>query len=95
MIDPLNQLPGQTEKVPGNRKRAGPIYIPVHCTGTFLLSKTNLLLKREVRVGAVRAVSWREFLLRLSELALHGTNVPYCVQVTCTKCITCMKYSYS
>ena len=56
MIDPLNQLPGQTEKVPGNRKRPGPIYIPVHCTGTFLLSKTNLLLKREVRVGAVRAV---------------------------------------
>ena len=57
MIDPLNRSPGQTEKVPGNRKRPGPIYIPVHCTGTFLLSKTNLLLKREVRVGAVRAVS--------------------------------------
>lgn len=57
MIDPLNQLPGQTEKVPGNRKRPSPIYIPVHCTGTFLLSKTNLLLKREVRVWAVRAVS--------------------------------------
>ena len=64
MIDPLNQLPGQTEKVPGNRKRPGPIYIPVHCTGTFLLSKTNLLLKREVRgrcvlclLGGVPAVS--------------------------------------
>ena len=56
MIDPLNQSPGQTEKVPGNKARP-KIYIPVHCTGTFLLSKTNLLLKREVRVGAVRAVS--------------------------------------
>lgn len=56
MIDPLNRSPGQTEKVPGNKARP-KIYIPVHCTGTFLLSKTNLLLKREVRVGAVRAVS--------------------------------------
>ena len=56
MIDPLNQSPGQTEKVPGNKARP-KIYIPVHCTGTFLLSKTNLLLKRKVRVWAVRAVS--------------------------------------
>ena len=40
MIDPLNQSPGQTKKVPGIRIKARPnIYMPVHCTGNFMTDK--------------------------------------------------------
>lgn len=40
MIDPLNQSPGQPQKVPGIRIKARPdIYMPVHCTGNFMRDK--------------------------------------------------------
>ena len=97
MIDPLNQSPGQTEKVPATEK--GPaknLY-----TGTlyryFFIIQNKPIAKKGSTCGggAVRAVSTGGSSCCVLELAWYGTNVPYCVQVTCTKCIICMKYSYS
>lgn len=40
MIDPLNQSPRQSQKVPSIRIKARPdIYMPVHCTDNFMRDK--------------------------------------------------------
>ena len=58
MINPLNQSPGQTEKVPGNRKRPGQRFIYRYIVPVlFYYLKQTVCCEREVRVGAVRVVS--------------------------------------